>query len=99
MFGRPARTSKTCEKRSDLPPIRRSLWASGNLSIGFVPITAFEPLGIRKGREMKERLLNPISDAELDRRCTAVRKAMAYHGVEAVILRSNNHWRGGPVTR
>ena len=62
-----------------------------------MPITAFEPLGIRKGREMKERLLNPISDAELDRRWTAVRKAMADHGVDALIVQSNNDWLGGHV--
>jgi Xaa-Pro aminopeptidase len=46
---------------------------------------------------MKERLLNPISDAELDRRWTAVRKAMADHGVDALIVQSNNDWLGGHV--
>jgi len=46
---------------------------------------------------MNERLLNPISDAELDRRWTAVRKAMAEHGVDAVVVQSNNDWLGGHV--
>ena len=41
---------------------------------------------------MNERLLNPISDAELDRRRTAVRKAMTDHGVDALIVQSNNDW-------
>jgi Xaa-Pro aminopeptidase len=44
---------------------------------------------------MNERLLNPVSDAELDRRWTAVRKAMADRGVEALIVQSNNDWLGG----
>jgi Xaa-Pro aminopeptidase len=46
---------------------------------------------------MNERLLNPISHAELDRRWTAVRKAMADHGVDALIVQSNNDWLGGHV--
>ena len=46
---------------------------------------------------MNERLLNPISDAELDRRWTAVRKAMADQGVDALIVQSNNDWLGGHV--
>jgi hypothetical protein len=42
---------------------------------------------------MNERPLNPLSDAERDRRWAAVRKAMAGHGVDA----SNNDWlRGRP---
>jgi Xaa-Pro aminopeptidase len=44
---------------------------------------------------MNERLLNPVSNAELDRRWAAVRKAMADHGVEALIVQSNNDWLGG----
>ena len=44
---------------------------------------------------MNERLLNPVSDAELDRRQAAVRKAMADHGVDALIVQSNNDWLGG----
>ncbi len=44
---------------------------------------------------MNERLLNPVSDAELDRRWIAARKAMAERGVEAIIVQSNNDWLGG----
>jgi Xaa-Pro aminopeptidase len=44
---------------------------------------------------MNERLLNPISNAELDRRWTAVRGAMADHGVDSLIVQSNNDWLGG----
>jgi Xaa-Pro aminopeptidase len=44
---------------------------------------------------MNERLLNPISHAELDRRWAALRKAMADQGVEAIIVQSNNDWLGG----
>jgi Xaa-Pro aminopeptidase len=44
---------------------------------------------------MNERLLNPVSNAELDRRWAAVRKAMADHGVDAVVAQSNNDWLGG----
>jgi Xaa-Pro aminopeptidase len=44
---------------------------------------------------MNERLLNPVSNAELDRRWTAVRAAMADHGVDALIVQSNNDWLGG----
>ena len=44
---------------------------------------------------MNERLLNPVSNAELDRRWMAVRKAMSDHGVDALIVQSNNDWLGG----
>lgn len=44
---------------------------------------------------MNERLLNPVSTAELDRRWAAVRKMMADHGVDALIAQSNNDWLGG----
>ena len=44
---------------------------------------------------MNERLLNPVSNAELDRRWAAVRNAMAEHGVDALIVQSNNDWLGG----
>jgi Xaa-Pro aminopeptidase len=44
---------------------------------------------------MNERLLNPISDAELDRRWAAVRTAMAEQGIDALIVQSNNDWLGG----
>jgi Xaa-Pro aminopeptidase len=44
---------------------------------------------------MIERLLNPISNAELDRRWAAVRRAMEEHGVAALVVQSNNDWLGG----
>jgi Xaa-Pro aminopeptidase len=44
---------------------------------------------------VNERLFNPVSDAELDRRWTAVRSAMADQGVDALIVQSNNDWLGG----
>jgi Xaa-Pro aminopeptidase len=44
---------------------------------------------------MNERLLNPVSNAELDRRWAAVRNAMADHGVDALVVQSNNDWLGG----
>ncbi|HMA72299.1 MAG TPA: M24 family metallopeptidase [Xanthobacteraceae bacterium] len=44
---------------------------------------------------MNERLLNPVSKFELDRRWVAVRKTMADHGVDALIIQSNNDWLGG----
>ena len=44
---------------------------------------------------MNERLLNPVSDAELDSRWTAVRKVMADGGVDAIVAQSNNDWLGG----
>jgi Xaa-Pro aminopeptidase len=46
---------------------------------------------------MNERLLNPISDAELERRWVAVRKAMADEAVDALVVQSNNDWLGGHV--
>jgi len=57
---------------------------------------AFETGPSSKGsREMNERLLNPVSNAELDRRWTAVRAAMAEQGVDALVVQSNNDWLGG----
>jgi Xaa-Pro aminopeptidase len=44
---------------------------------------------------MNERLLNPISNAELDRRWAAVRAAMAEGRVDALVVQSNNDWLGG----
>src|SRR5258708_26965208 len=44
---------------------------------------------------MNERVLNLVSNAELDRRWAAVRKAMADHGVDALIAQSHNDWLGG----
>jgi hypothetical protein len=42
-----------------------------------------------------ERLLNPISTGELERRWTAVRKGMAERGFDALIMQNNNDWLGG----
>ncbi len=44
---------------------------------------------------MTESVSNPISGAELDRRWTALRKAMAERGVGALIVQSSNDWLGG----
>jgi Xaa-Pro aminopeptidase len=44
---------------------------------------------------LNERLLNPISNAELDRRWSALRAAMAEKRVEALVVQSNNDWLGG----
>jgi Xaa-Pro aminopeptidase len=44
---------------------------------------------------MNERLLNPVSNAELDRRWAAVRYAIADQGVDALVVQSNNDWLGG----
>ncbi|MBV9970598.1 MAG: aminopeptidase P family protein [Xanthobacteraceae bacterium] len=44
---------------------------------------------------MNERLLNPISNAELDRRWTALRAAMVEQRAEALVVQSNNDWLGG----
>jgi Xaa-Pro aminopeptidase len=46
---------------------------------------------------MSERLLNPISDAELQRRWAATRREMAERGIDALVLQSNNDWLGGYV--
>jgi len=44
-----------------------------------------------------ERLLNPISTRELERRWTAVRKAMAERKIDALVMQNNNDWLGGYV--
>ncbi len=46
---------------------------------------------------MDERLLNPISTAELERRWTAVRKVMAERKIDALVMQNNNDWLGGYV--
>jgi Xaa-Pro aminopeptidase len=46
---------------------------------------------------MDERLLNPISRAELERRWAAVRKAMAERKIDALLMQNNNDWLGGYV--
>src|SRR3954471_931657 len=55
-----------------------------------------ENLGGQK--EMKnERLFYPISTGELERRWTAVRKAMAERKIDALVMQQNNDWLGGYV--
>jgi Xaa-Pro aminopeptidase len=44
---------------------------------------------------MDERLLNPISTAELERRWDAVRKAMAERKIDVLLMQNNNDWLGG----
>jgi Xaa-Pro aminopeptidase len=46
---------------------------------------------------MEERLLFPISTAELERRWIAVRKEMSARGIDALIMQNNNDWLGGYV--
>ncbi len=46
---------------------------------------------------MNERIVNPISDRELERRWGAVRKAMRERGIDALIMQNNNDWLGGYV--
>ena len=46
---------------------------------------------------MNERLLDPISTGELERRWAAMRQTMAANGVGAVVVQSNNDWLGGYV--
>src|SRR6266536_3541399 len=44
-----------------------------------------------------DRLLNPISNRELERRWAAARKEMSARGIEALVLQNNNDWLGGGV--
>ena len=46
---------------------------------------------------MSDRRLNPISDAELERRWKAMRAGMAERGIDALVMQSNNDWLGGYV--
>jgi Xaa-Pro aminopeptidase len=46
---------------------------------------------------MDERLLNPISTRELERRWAAARKGMAERGIDALVMQNNNDWLGGYV--
>src|SRR5437879_5071799 len=53
---------------------------------------------LQHGRKMMdERLLNPISARELERRWSAVRKDMAERGIDALVMQNNNDWLGGYV--
>jgi Xaa-Pro aminopeptidase len=44
-----------------------------------------------------ERLLTPISDAELERRWAAVRNDMRERSIDALVMQNNNDWLGGTV--
>ena len=46
---------------------------------------------------MSDRRLNPISDAELNRRWSAVRAGMKDRGLDALVMQNNNDWLGGYV--
>ena len=46
---------------------------------------------------MDERLLNPISTTELERRWAAARKGMAERNIDALVMQNNNDWLGGYV--
>src|SRR5260370_42064500 len=53
---------------------------------------------LQHGRKMMdERLLNPISTRELERRWAAVRKIMAERKIDALVMQNNNDWLGGYV--
>src|SRR5260370_40873246 len=50
---------------------------------------------LQHGRKMMdERLLNPISTRELERRWAAVRKIMAERKIDALVMQNNNDWLG-----
>jgi Xaa-Pro aminopeptidase len=46
---------------------------------------------------MDERVLFPISDAELERRWSALRAIMSERAVSALVVQNNNDWLGGYV--
>ena len=46
---------------------------------------------------MDERLLNPVSTHELERRWAAARKGMAERKIDALVMQNNNDWLGGYV--
>jgi Xaa-Pro aminopeptidase len=53
--------------------------------------------GNDQGAVMSDRRLNPISDAELDRRWKAARAMMRERGLDALLMQNNNDWLGGYV--
>jgi Xaa-Pro aminopeptidase len=46
---------------------------------------------------MTDRRLNPISDAELERRWKAARSLMRERGIDALVMQNSNEWLGGYV--
>src|SRR4051812_23313796 len=55
------------------------------------------PVGSTQMSDFAERLISPISTAELDRRWTAVRAAMAAQGIDVLVMQSSNEFSGGYV--
>jgi Xaa-Pro aminopeptidase len=47
--------------------------------------------------DFAERLISPISTAELERRWTAVRAAMAERGIDVLLMQNSNEFSGGYV--
>src|SRR5262249_32216158 len=47
--------------------------------------------------QMDERLLNPISTRELERRWTETRNGMAERKIDAMVMQNSNDWLGGHV--
>lgn len=45
--------------------------------------------------DFAERLISPISTAELERRWGAVRAAMAPHEIDVLVMQSSNELSGG----
>src|SRR5947207_4325364 len=46
---------------------------------------------------MNERVNTPISDAELERRWAATRRAMGERGIDVLLMQANNDFMGGYV--
>ncbi len=46
---------------------------------------------------MSERVVAPVSTAELERRWTAVRKEMAHRKIDVLLMQNNNDFQGGAV--
>ena len=46
---------------------------------------------------MDQRLLNPISTRELERRWAAARREMVERKIDALVMQNNNDWLGGNV--
>ena len=47
--------------------------------------------------QLSERLVTPISTAELERRWAAVRAAMEAEGIDVLLMQNNNDFMGGNV--
>src|SRR5262249_6424846 len=60
-------------------------------------VTNYDPVTSVDTKTMDERLLNPISTRELERRWAAARKGMAERNIDALLMQNNNDWLGGYV--